>query len=167
MPSSILRLSKLTPENFQPFGSVLACPGHGTSRLVNEGSAERWDDQSQCLSTRAQARLNFATFRAQPRPMPFEVSVLERHPCSTQIFLPLQVSRYAVVVAEGKERPERLHAFLVPGDTGIAYAPGIWHHTLIALDTQASFACMVWEDGSDDDCHVVTLDTALCCRIEE
>lgn len=156
-----LLVSQLSHEAFAPFGHMIACPGHGSSRTVNEGSAERWDDQVQLTSTRPGARLNVATFQSQPRPLPFAIRTLERHPCSTQMFLPLTAGRYVVVVAEGHDAvPGKLHAFMARGGVGVAYAPNTWHHTLLVLDSPAAFSCMVWEDGSADDCEVVELDPA-------
>lgn len=153
----VLQAAPLSREAFAPFGSMIACPGNGEPRGVNEGTAERWDDQSPCDNPRAAAKLNVATFQARPRPLPFDLVTLEKHPFSTQIFVPLHASRYVVVVGEGDAAPERLHAFVVPGDVGIAYAPNVWHHTLIVLDSPASFACFVYEDGSADDCIVTQL----------
>lgn len=165
--SPAIDVEPITHERFAPFGRLIACPGTGDPRAVNEGSAERWDSQSPCSNQRAHATLNVATFQARPRPMPFELHTLERHPFSTQIFVPLRAGRYVVVVAEGQERvPGALHAFTVPGDMGIAYAPGVWHHSLIVLETPASFACFVWEDGSPNDCEVVSLGSSERRRLQ-
>lgn len=163
---TVLKAVPITREAFAPYGLLVACPGSGESRDVNEGTAERWDDQAPCDNARPSARLNVATFQARPRPLPFEIVTVERHPFSTQIFLPLHASRYVVVVADGASlAPENFHAFVVAGDVGIAYAPNVWHHSLIVLDSPASFACFVWEDGSPDDCHVIELDVAARRRL--
>ena len=149
----------MSREAFAPYGQLVMCPGRGESRPVNEDTAERWDDQAPCANLRAAATLNVATFQARPRPLPFMLVTLERHPHSTQIFLPLHASRYVVVVADGAEAvPGALRAFLVAGDVGVAYAPNVWHHTLIVLDAPASFACFVFEDGTVSDCEVAALD---------
>lgn len=161
----VLEAKPLDRDAFAPYGKLIACPGSGDPRQVNEGTAERWDDQARCDNGRAGARLNIATFQARPRPLPFDIVTLERHLHSTQLFVPLHASRYVVVVADGIESPERIHAFVAPGDIGIAYAPGVWHHTLVVLDAPASFACFVWEDGGPDDCHVIMLGDDLRCRL--
>lgn len=157
---TVLEATPITREAFAPFGVLIACPGAGESREVNEGTAERWDDQATCDNHRAGAKLNIATFQARPRSLPFEVVTLEKHPFSTQIFVPLHAARYVVVVAEGKDAPGPLHAFVVSGSMGIAYGPDVWHHTLLVLDSPASFACFVWEDGTSEDCRVVELEEA-------
>lgn len=154
---TVLQAAPITRETFAPFGRLIACPGSGDPREVNEGTAERWDLQAPCENRRTDARLNVATFQARPRVLPFELVSLEKHPFSTQIFVPLHAARYVVVVAEGGATPEQLHAFVVAGDVGIAYAPDVWHHSLMVLDAPAAFACFVWEDGSADDCVVAEL----------
>ena len=40
-------------------------------------------------------------FRCSPRSMPFDVKLLERHEYSTQCFIPMNATRYLVVVADG------------------------------------------------------------------
>lgn len=163
---TVLEAVPISREAFAPYGLLIACPGRGEPRGVNEGTAERWDDQAPCDNTRPGAKLNVATFQARPRPLPFDVVTVEKHPFSTQIFLPLHASRYVVIVADGAgSAPEDLHAFVVAGDVGIAYAPNVWHHTLLVLDSPASFACFVWEDGSADDCHVIALEGAARRRL--
>jgi len=98
-------------------------------------------------------------FRCAPfdaRPIP--VRVLEKHPMSTQVFIPMNARRYLVIVALGGDAPDlaTLAAFVAEGAQGVSYRPGVWHHPMIALDTEIDFTCLVFEDGSDDDCTAVT-----------
>ena len=102
-----------------------------------------------------------------------EVALLERHPYSSQLFVPLNAPRrYLVVVAlpaaeppgvdvrrEGAAPPDMttLRAFMARRDQGVNYAAGVWHHPLAALDDATDFACVVYEDGSPDDCHVLAM----------
>jgi ureidoglycolate lyase len=94
--------------------------------------------------------------------LPFTVRTLEKHPLSTQLFVPLGAERYVVVVALGDAAPDlsTLSAFLASGKQGITYHPGVWHHTLMALDQPTDFSCLVWEDGGRDDCSVHELAAA-------
>jgi ureidoglycolate lyase len=118
---TVLEAVPISREAFAPYGLLIACPGRGEPRGVNEGTAERWDDQAPCDNPRPGAKLNIATFQARPRPLPFDVVTLEKHPYSTQIFVPLHASRYVVVVADGAgAAPEGLHAFVVAGDRVLA-----------------------------------------------
>lgn len=160
-----LAIEPLTLEGFAPFGSVIMAERDATApKLVNQGTARRYDWLTALENSRpARARLNLCVFRCAPRSTwPFKVELLEKHPESTQLFVPMNAARYLVLVAlEADDAPDlsTLRAFLATGRQGIAYHPGIWHHPLLALDQETDFACLVHEDGSDDDCRVHTLPT--------
>ena len=66
--------------------------------------------------------------------------------------------RYLVIVTLGGDAPDlsTLAAFIAHGTEGISYRPGVWHHPMIALDHETDFICLVWEDGSRDDCTIVS-----------
>jgi ureidoglycolate lyase len=152
-----LHIQPLSRENFAPFGDVIDAPA-GFGAQVNEGSARRFDRVASLENLRPNtATLNIAYFACAPRTLPFVVSTLEKHPRSAQLFVPLQVQRYIVLVTAPGEAPSEPHAFLARAGQGICYRAGTWHHTLLALDAPASFACFVWEDGSADDCIVAAL----------
>jgi ureidoglycolate lyase len=110
-----------------------------------------------------------AVFRSTAKSLPFAVRLLEQHPCSTQAFLPMICSRFLVVVAPtssgGGPDVSGLRAFVCSPGQGITYAVGVWHHPIIALDVDADFVMLAFEDGSALDCvehplaqpiHVVT-----------
>ena len=102
--------------------------------------------------------LNVSVFRCAPRTRwPLAVELLEKHPESTQVFVPMNARRYLAVVALGGDRPDlaTLAAFVATGAQGISYHAGVWHHPMIALDSEVDFTCLVWEDGSPGDCTVV------------
>lgn len=142
----------LTAEAYAPFGGVIeADPG---APPANQGTARRRNRVVDVASTRADAPLNVAVFRCAPRQLPFSIRLLEKHPCSTQAFVPMAATRYLVVVARGDDTPDlgTLRVFVASGRQGISYHPGIWHHPMIALDAETDFACLVHEDGSADDC---------------
>ncbi len=104
----------------------------------------------------------------------FRVRLLERHAHSSQMFVPMRArAPWLVVVAlprpvargvdaraAGAAPPDRatLRAFLCRADQGVNFRAGVWHHPLIALgDAPVDFACVVFEDGTADDCHVVEM----------
>ncbi|NUQ75136.1 MAG: ureidoglycolate lyase [Polyangiaceae bacterium] len=151
----------LTANAYAPFGAVImASPRGEPGRPVNQGTARRWDHLASLENLRPEAALNLSVFRCEPRaPGPVPVGLLEKHPGSTQVFLPMTARRYLVIVALGGERPDlsTLSAFVASGAQGISYFPGVWHHPMIALDTQVDFACLVWEDGSEGDCTEVKI----------
>ncbi len=156
-----LPLRPLTPEAYAPYGDVvMAAPPGALGKPANQGTARRFDHLAQLDDLRpGRAALNVSVFRCQPRPAgPFTVALLEKHPASTQLFVPMNARRYLALVALGGDRPDlaTLAAFVAAGTQGVSYHPGVWHHPMIALDAEIDFACFAWEDGSEGDCTVVT-----------
>lgn len=153
----VLTAEPLSPESFAPFGAVISADRSDiTGRAANQGTAARQDFLTPIEDLRpGRARLNVAAFRCAPRgPFPLRLALLEKHPMSTQVFIPMNAGRYLVVVAAGLDRPDlsAARAFLAGPTQGISYAPGVWHHPMIALDNPTDFTCLVWEDGSPIDC---------------
>jgi ureidoglycolate lyase len=154
----------LTREAFAPFGDVIGLELSGGSS-ANQGTATRFDRIAQLTSTRPGAQPNLAVFRSVAKALPFEVRLLERHPCSTQMFAPLACRRFLVVVcpddARGEPDLSGLRAFVCGPGQGINYRPNVWHHPIIALDGPAEFLMLAWEDGTALDCEERSLSTPL------
>ena len=159
-----IALEPLTQERFGPFGDVIST-GRGTAKDANQGTAVRFDWTSKLESTRSHANANLVVARCQPKSIPFEVKLLERHPCSTQAFLPMICVRYLVVVClareDGSPNLESLRAFECKPGEGINYRRNVWHHPIIALDEPAEFAMLVWEDNTAEDCIEHWLETPI------
>ncbi len=155
-----LRTEPLTAEAFAPFGQVLQTPMRGDANS-NQGTAVRLDRVAALVSTRGSCPPNLAMVRALPQPLPLKMRLMERHPCSSQAFIPLQCSRYLVVVAptarDGSPDWAGLRAFVAGPGQGINYAVGTWHHPFTALDAPAELAMLAWEDGTARDCEEVPL----------
>lgn len=155
-----LTVAPLTAEAFAPFGRVVSA-GLTSGISANQGSAVRFDHCAPLINTRPAATPNLTVFRSTPRRLPLDMTLLERHACSTQVFVPMVVSRYFVCVgptaADGTPDLSQLRAFVCAPGQGIAYAPGVWHHPMVALDAPAEFAMLVWEDGSPVDCELFHL----------
>ena len=145
----------LTPEAFAAFGDVISA-GLREGIAANQGTAVRFDWSAQLLNTRENAQPNLAVFRSVAKTLPLDVRLLEKHPCSTQAFLPLICARFLVYVAptgpDGLPDVLNLQAFLCGPGQGVNYAANVWHHPIIAIDGPAEFAMLAWEDGSAQDC---------------
>jgi len=152
----IVRAEPLTPEGFAPFGDVVSA-GLREGLSANQGTAVRFDHAARLYNDRATARPNLAVFRSTPLSLPIELKLLERHPCSTQSFLPLKCARFLVCVAQtlpdGGPDIRALRAFVCGPGHGINYREGTWHHPIIALEASAEFAMLAWEDGGPGDCE--------------
>ena len=145
----------LTKEGFAPFGEVVSAGLQGGAS-ANQGTAQRFDFTCALHNGRPQSRANLVAVRCVPVALPLELKLLEKHPQSSQTFLPMIVSRYLVCVApagnDGLPKLDGLKAFIGAPGQGINYHAGIWHHPLVVLDEPAQFAMLVWEDGGKDDC---------------
>jgi len=145
----------ITPEAFAPFGDVVSA-GLGAGKSANQGTAVRCDWSAALESTRPAARPNLAVFRSLAKSLPFDLRLLEKHPCSTQAFLPMVCTRYLVCVApalaDGSPDVARLVAFRCNPGQGVNYHRDVWHHPILALDGPADFAMLAWEDESALDC---------------
>ena len=167
--SKVVRAEPLTQKHYVPYGDVISARDDIHPTPANRGTAERFNYLTKVENRRQgnsqnQAQANLCLFRCQPQISShdtfFEVSVLEKHPLSTQAFIPMSgVNRFLVIVCLGEEAPDlsTLRAFLASSTQGITYHPGVWHHPLVAMDQQSDFACLVWEDGTIDDCLTVEL----------
>jgi ureidoglycolate lyase len=152
----MLRAAPISLEAYAPFGALVAARS-SAPRSANHGNAAAWDDLATLVNARGErARPTVSLFRCAPLlEAILEVRWLERHPASTQMFVPMSARRYLVVVARGGDEPEleSLRAFVVPGTQAITYAPGIWHHPMIALDREADFVNVLFADGTAGDCE--------------
>ncbi len=142
---------------YQAYGELVrAGAGDSEGEAANLGTARRYGALSSLENMRGEsARPNVSVFRSTPwHGDQFNVTMLEKHPLSTQLFVPMNARRYLVVVAEGASVPDlaTLRAFVVDGKTGITYRPGVWHHPIVALDQEIDFVSLVWEVGGDGDC---------------
>jgi ureidoglycolate lyase len=152
----------LTREAFAPFGHVvLAERADITPVMVNFGTAARRNHSAQLDNTRAHSHPNLATFCCEPwSRFPVLAESMEKHPCSSQLFVPMKVEQYLVVVAPGDEAPdiEGLKAFVALPGQGVVYGANVWHMPLIVFGKErAEFVMFVWEDDTKQDCLVARL----------
>ena len=124
----------LTAAAFAPFGEVLEPTGD--FRLINAGLCRRHHDR---------ARLDFGTgragisvFDAEPRALPYDFDLIERHPEGSQAFLSMTQFPFLVIVALNPEAIPR--AFVTNGAQGINLARGTWHGVLTPLHAPGLFA---------------------------
>ncbi|MFI5300840.1 MAG: ureidoglycolate lyase [Polyangiales bacterium] len=166
-----VRARPLSLSDWSPYGALLAARDEADAgRSANQGNARVFDRLVDLRNARpGAAALNVSAFRARPRDVSdgLVVELLEKHPRSTQLFVPMGAARYLVVVALGGDAPDlsTLAAFVATGRQGVAYGPGVWHHPIVALDEPTDFACFVHEDGSADDCTLCRLDEASRVRV--
>ena len=136
-----LSVEPLHPQSFRPFGDVIEAGEGAQHRAINEGFAQRYDDLAQLDTGRQGGHPVLSIFRARPRTLPFQLRLVERHRLGSQAFMPLLPQRFLVVVAAAGPAPvpAQLRCFMAAPGQGVNYAPGTWHHPLIALDAGGDF----------------------------
>ena len=86
---------------------------------------------------------------------PISVAALERHPHSTQSFLPLAAGRWLILVAPttatGEPDLGGALAFLAGPEDAICIGRNVWHAGLTVLDQPASFAMIMWKAENAED----------------
>lgn len=156
MPPRKLEAQPLTALAFARFGQVISVDAGGKAALANQGTALRFDWVADLKNTRANARPNLVVVRSEPKKLPFLARLVEKHPHSSQTFIPMACARYLVCVCPplptGAPDAAHLEAFIAGPGQGINYGAGTWHHPIAALDAPADFAMLVWEDGTANDC---------------
>lgn len=152
-----LLVEPLTRAAFKPFGDVIQADDSVPHFAINDGNTERYHDLARIIPG-ADGHAIVSIFRGQPRTLPFSVTLMERHPRASQAFMPLSERPYLVVVAEPAAPPTRadLRTFLCTGRQGVNYAPGVWHHPLLALDAVSDFL-VIDRAGPGENCDVVRL----------
>jgi ureidoglycolate lyase len=148
-----LRAVPLTRDGFAPFGEVIGADRGRTAR-VNGGRAVRHDDLARLDHATPTQLPTLAAYRVEPSRLPLAATVLERHPSSSHVFLPMRAARFVVGVAPALpcDAPDLdgARAFLVDGAEGLHYRAGIWHVPMTVLDEEAVFAMLIWKGAEAD-----------------
>lgn len=177
----------LTPHAFAPYGGVMSADHQiatGATSGANYGTAKKIHKVAPIVSkyaecgSRVAATANWNIFRCSapkhliahqsPSRSTYTSKVLERHPYSTQTFVPMgqdlaKVS-YLVIVASSDENfpqklpdPALLRAFVCKGNQSVTYGVGTWHAPMVVIDETVEhidFAVLIHENGvADEDCQ--------------
>ena len=136
----------LCPESFRPFGQVL--------ETLTESSRVFYNQALENARLNALVNLSVAHFTPVAE-CPFQIKQMERHPWSSQTFIPMKVSRYLIVVApdgtQGVPDMNAARAFIANDSQAITYRRAVWHHGMTVLDQPATMAVLMWCDGGDGD----------------
>lgn len=163
--STSLSAKPITRSDYAPYGALIAVDPSLPFGPANFGRAKRFNWLGEVQNLRPNAKLNLCIFSYEKvESSPIELKLLEKHPQSTQVFLPMSAdSAYLTVVALGADVPDltTLKAFIVNGPQGITYHPGIWHYPMTVVGSPMDLACVVFEDETRDDCLVWNCDRSI------
>ncbi len=153
-----LRPAPLTATAFAPYGDVVETAGRD-HYPINAGMAERYSDLAKIDVGAEGGRPLISLCQAKPVRLPVPLRLMERHPLSSQAFIPLSTAPFLIVVAPAglSPRSEDIRAFISNGHQGINYRAGTWHHPLLALD-QATDFLIVDRGGPGANCDEVPIE---------
>ena len=136
--TTLLHPEPLTKDGFHEFGDVIETEG-ARHFGMNGDSLERYYDLADIdvgVDPGDKARVAISIVETkQVATLPYRVKVMERHPLSSQAFIPLDEYPQLIVVAPATEELHLcgLRAFHSCGRQGINYRRGVWHMPMIAL----------------------------------
>lgn len=156
----LLAVELLTAEAFAPFGQVIEASDAVRHFPINGGTTERYHDLAK-IDLDPGSHPVISIFRGQPRQLPHEIAMMERHPRGSQAFIPLNGRPYLVAVATPAEAVAiaDIRVFLASGAQGVNYAAGVWHHPLMALEATSDFL-VVDRGGPGPNCDEQALPTS-------
>lgn len=149
----------LTAGAFAPFGDVIEAGGD--FRSINDGTTRQFADLAAIDVSAEGGEPRISIYHATPYPLPLTIRMLERHPLSSQLFMPLAGQPFLVVVAAAGEDPDAaaVRAFATNGRQGVNFRRGTWHHPLIALGDPGEFLVLD-RSGGGRNCDESTLQGA-------
>ena len=146
----------LTANAFAPFGNILEAKGTA-DKIINQGLCSRFHDLARLDFS--DGRAGISLFDAKPRNLPYQLTMVERHPEGSQAFIPMSMNRFLVIVAPDKNnRPGRPLAFLSDPGQAINFHRNIWHGVLTPLEAPGLFA-VVDRIGSGENLEEIVFDT--------
>ncbi len=157
------KIQRLTAKAFAPFGNVIEVGANPLS--INYGQTERHHDLAAINTDAKNGRTLVNIFRSTPLPVPIKIEIMERHPLSSQAFMPLSGNPYLVVVAPNGEFDERdIQVFLASSEQGVNYHAGTWHHYSLALGAVSDFL-VIDRGGDGENCDEVKLKEPLTINL--
>ena len=127
----------LTAQAFAAFGDVIEARSD-TVISINQGTSQRFHDLARVDVASGEGHPLVNIFRASPYPEPLTLSMMEKHPLGSQLFMPLQEHAYLVAVAQASDQVSAgdIAVFSASGNQGVNFRPGTWHHPLLVLVQQ-------------------------------
>jgi len=154
-----LSIEPLTKQAFAPFGEVIETDGV-IPLSINQGYAQRFNDLANVDIAMEGGQTNISWFAASLRPVPIAISMMERHPLGSQLFVPLNGADWLVVVCTDPRDVATYRAFAAKGHQGVNYARNCWHHPLLVLREPSPFL-VVDRKGKGDNLEEYWLDETM------
>ena len=126
---------KINRSNFATYGDLLSTNDINPMD-INAGYAKRFDNLADLNTSNDDGKTIVSIFSSLKRTFPMTVDMMEKHPLSSQAFIPMKETTFLCFVAPPGESPDisKIQSFIVPPKNGINYKPGIWHFPLISTE---------------------------------
>jgi len=129
-----LDIQKITKDNFALYGDVITIKNK-SSEVINNNTTQSFFDLAniEILGEDNNARLNI--FNAKKRIFPLNIDMLEMHPLSSQVFLPMSAIDFITLVTPIDIKPDinKIECFKISNGDGINFKSGVWHFPLISI----------------------------------
>jgi len=167
--TSRVEIKPLTAEAFAQYGDVIEISPEKKHFTINDGFTERYHDLATIDTLQKNGRTLVSIFRSTPLTLPIAIKMMERHPLSSQAFMPLSNQPYLVVVApKGEFEEKNIEVFLANSEQGVNYHAGTWHHYCLALEQASDFLVIDRGDSrasKNKNCDVVKLDGSKVIKL--
>jgi ureidoglycolate lyase len=150
--------------NAKPLDAILFAP-YGQVIMGSGISPERIPFAVKVENNRTDAKLNVTYMRINSVDLPVNIEVLERHPHSHQLFVPLNGTQHLVVVCPPTKEKEpnlsKIQAFTAEGLQAVNYYAGTWHAPRTPIGGSGEFIMMRWDSGTEMDEEFRELDVKI------
>ncbi len=133
-----IAIEPISADAFSTYGDLIQFEGE-PDKIINQGQCERYHDRA--LLDFSDGRAGISLFNANPRSLPYQLDMVERHPEGSQAFVPMTYQPFLVVVADDADgKPQQPRAFMTKPGQVINYHKGTWHGVLTPLHGPGLFA---------------------------
>ena len=138
--STHIPIEPITQADFAPFGQIIDTAG-SPDKIINMGLCGRYHDRGQFDIV--DGTLGLSLFEATARELPYELTMMERHPLGSQCFVPMTQFPFLVITApDENNRPGRPRAFITHPGQAINFHRNTWHGVLTPLQAPGLFAVL-------------------------
>lgn len=157
----MIRVQRLEPAGFANFGHV-ARSGEGVTKSIRADTVLLTKSPTIFRHDEIATDLALDFYDVQPEKDIVRITQAERHAHSAQMFVPMAVENYLVVVWDDDPRTGgRPSAFLGGPRDAVIYHPGVWHHGIIAIGGRGLLASTMWRTRGGTDVEFIDLPAPL------
>ena len=132
---TIIKPIEINRKNFSIYGDLISSDNIKPIN-INAGYAKRFDDLANINTSKDDGKTIVSIFSALKRTFPMKIEMMEKHPLSSQAFIPMKETTFIAFVAPPNDKPEisKIESFIISPGIGINYKPDIWHFPLISTE---------------------------------